>query len=366
MQVEHLELGWWCASGCKDEVTIRAVCSYDPSCSVVAALLVLCELLPLPLLELSELGLAERLELALLLLALCAVFGEFLQIQIDVSPGSPASQNARAALRFGHVRAGTREGLGKEGRRQGRQKEPLTALRDSTVTSRLLSVASERSVICAQRIAADSVSLGTRASGTWDEFATRVGWSGMGAFATYRLLRLLHHVLLRLLRVRGGHRRAPRALGTGRRTRAAVAEVPPPAVVRVRARVRVLLPRPRTAAPMAPAPTLPLIHCAGDGRVRGDVGVHLRRRRGRWRGAGGGVGVLGNAVAAAVAGLVPAVVVLVHVPPGRSGAAGDEPEEARDRAAATVHVVVVVHLRRYLREAVVREIATLGDRRMWR
>ena len=107
------------SGGGESPTRVRSL-SDEPTATVV--LLVFCELLPLPLLELPELGLAERLELTLLLLALSAVFGEFLQIQIDVSPGSPASQNARAALRFGHVRACTREGLGKEGRKKGREK----------------------------------------------------------------------------------------------------------------------------------------------------------------------------------------------------------------------------------------------------
>ena len=50
--------------------------SDEPTATVV--LLVFRELLPLPLLELPELGLAERLYLALLLLALRAVFRQFL------------------------------------------------------------------------------------------------------------------------------------------------------------------------------------------------------------------------------------------------------------------------------------------------
>ena len=52
--------------------------------------------------------------------------------------------------------------------------------------------------------------------------------------------------------------------------------------------------------------------------------------------------MLGDAVAAAVAGLVPAGVLLVDVPPARGPGPEDEPEEAGGGAAAAVGVVPVV------------------------
>ena len=87
-------------------------------------LLLLLLLLTLPLLELLELGLAERLQLALLLLALRTVLSQFL-FHGDTSHMSVNSIGRKTEVACGR----------------------LTALRLSTVTRRLLSVASDSSVI---------------------------------------------------------------------------------------------------------------------------------------------------------------------------------------------------------------------------
>ena len=80
--------------------------------------------LALPLLKLLELGLSERLQLALLLLALRAVLSQFL------FHGDTSHTSVNIIGRKTDVACGR-----------------LTALRLSTVTRRLLSVASDSSVI---------------------------------------------------------------------------------------------------------------------------------------------------------------------------------------------------------------------------
>ena len=97
---------------------------------------------------------------------------------------------------------------------------------------------------------------------------------------------------------------------------------------------------------MPPAPAIPAV----DGirrralRVRGGGSGWIERGGGRRGGAWCGVGVLRNAVAAAVVGLLPGVVVLMAVPPSRGAGADDEPQKARGGAATAVCVVpMVVH-----------------------
>ncbi len=115
------------------------------------------------------------------------------------------------------------------------------------------------------------------------------------------------------------------------------APVPAPLVI-------VLLPGPRAPAPAAPSPAVPLVHHAGRGlltrRVLAFLSLHVGRRRSG--STGGGIGVLGDAVAPAMAGLVPGPVVVMMGPPGRGAGADEEPEEARCSATTPVSVMPVV------------------------